>query len=141
MTDFDQDRQRQAMQGRRRNAGRRSLNMGLVGLGIAAFGYLLRFLLPLAVNSAQRGLSAGRVMFLPFGGIASLFAAVMAISIGMKVRRFVRGLGEDQRDRLGTFVELEKQDRYAAAGIALGIVTIVFNPLIAFFIVAVVTRA
>jgi hypothetical protein len=59
----------------------------------------------------------------------------------MKVRRFVRGLGEDQRDRLGTFVELEKQDRYAAAGIALGIVTIVFNPLIAFFIVAVVTRA
>jgi hypothetical protein len=141
MTDFEQDGQRQAFGDRGRNAGRRSLNMGLLGLGIAAFGYLLGFLLPLAVNSAQKGLSAGRAMFLPFGGIASLFAAVAAISIGMKVRRFVAGLREEQRARLGSFVELEKQDRYAAAGIALGIATIIFNPLIAFFIVAVVTRA
>lgn len=124
---------------RRRNAGRSSLNMGLLAIGIVAFGYLLGFLLPLLVNSG-RGLSAGRVMFLPFGGIASLFAAVMAISIGRRVKKFASGLQEEQRDRLSDFVDLEKQERFATAGVVLGVASIVFNPLIAFALVAIFTR-
>lgn len=125
---------------RRRNAGRRSFNTGLAALGIAAFGYLLGFLFPLLINSTGNGLSAPRVMFLPFGGFAALLIAVMAISTGMRVRRFIDGLQEDQRARLGGFVDIEKQRRYATWGTALGAASIVFNPLIAFALVAIFTR-
>jgi hypothetical protein len=64
----------------------------------------------------------------------------MAISIGRRVKKFASGLQEEQRDRLSDFVDLEKQERFATAGVVLGVASIVFNPLIAFALVAIFTR-
>jgi hypothetical protein len=120
---------------RRRAAGKASFNRGLAALGIAAAGWVLGFLIPLASSG---GSNTGRMVFFPIGGFISLFMAVAAIMIGLKVRKGVGRLDQQQREKVKTFVDVDRQARYAAAGIALGIVSIVLNPLMGFMIVAIV---
>ncbi|MCJ7652784.1 MAG: hypothetical protein MUO75_03660 [Actinobacteria bacterium] len=130
-------------QERRRNAGKISLNRGIAALAVAAAGNLLGFLIPWAANSAQssNGPLVGRVVFFPMGGIVSLMLAILAISIGRKVHKFVESLSDTQRMRLNSSMDLEKQRRYASTGVALGIISIVINPLLAFGLIAIVGLA
>ncbi len=124
---------------RLRNPGKASFNRGMAALAVAAAGYILGFLLPWAVNSSQSGsgIAAGRFMFMPIGGIASFFLAIVAIQIGRKTKRFIGQLPPVRRERLGSFMDIEKESRRASAGIALGIICIVANPLVGFFIITV----
>ncbi|MBK5092379.1 MAG: hypothetical protein JJE48_02545 [Actinobacteria bacterium] len=71
------------------------------------------------------------------GGIVSLMLAILAISIGRKVHKFAESLSDEQRMRLSSFIDLEKQRRYASTGVALGIISIVINPLLAFGLLAI----
>jgi hypothetical protein len=112
---------------RRRRAGKASFNRGLGALAIAAAGYLIGFLIPLASSG-----NTGRMVFFPIGGIFSFFMAVMAIVIGRKVRQGTAGLSPEQKQRATGFIDIDRQRTFAAWGIALGIVSIVFNPLLGF---------
>lgn len=122
---------------RLRNPGKASFNRGIAALSVAAAGYILGFLLPWAANSSQSvsGIPAGRFMFMPIGGIASFFLAIVAIQIGRKTKRFIGQLPPARRERLGSFMDVEKESRRASAGIALGIISIVANPLVGFFLI------
>lgn len=115
--------------------GKASFNRGIAALAVAAGGYLLGFLLPLAIGSG--GYGGGRMLFLPLGGITSLVLAVIAITIGRKVLKFERGMNEIQRRRLGAFMDVEGEKRLASIGIVLGVAAIVANPLIGFLIYAI----
>ena len=112
---------------RRRRAGKASFNRGIGALAIAAAGYLIGFLMPLASSGGT-----GQMVFFPTGGIFSLFMAVMAIVIGRKVRRGTSGLTEEQKQRAAGFIDIDRQRTFAAWGIALGIISIVCNPLLGF---------
>src|SRR5659263_112964 len=94
--------------------GRASLNQALISLAIAAVGYLIGVLLPLAVSS---GPSNSRMFFAPVGGIVSGLFAVMAIVIGVRVRRFFRGANELQLQRIRAIMDVDREERLAAAGI------------------------
>jgi len=122
-----------------RNPGKASFNRGIAALAVAVAGYILGFLLPWAVNSSQSvsGIPAGRFMFMPIGGMASFFLAIIAIQIGRKTKRFVGQLPPARRERLGSFMDLEKESRRASAGIALGIISIAANPLFGFFLITI----
>jgi hypothetical protein len=128
---------------RRLNAGKTSLNRGIAALAVAAGGNLLGLLIPWAVSSGQssNGPLLGRAVFFPVGGIVSLVLALIAISIGRKVKKFIGGLADFQRERISSFVDLEKQKRYASTGIGLGITSIVLNPLLVFGLVAIIMLA
>ena len=143
MNDAENNWKPQWPQQRWGSAGKASLNRGIAALAVAVAGNLLGFLIPWAVNSAQssNGPLVGRVVFFPMGGIISVMLAVLAISIGRKVNKFAEGLSDIQRVRLGSFIDLEKQRRYASAGVALGIISIVINPLVAFGLFAIVRLA
>jgi hypothetical protein len=120
---------------KRRWPGRASLNQALISLAIAAVGYLIGVLLPLAVSS---GPSNSRMFFAPVGGIVSGLFAVMAIVIGVRVRRFFRGANELQLQRIRAIMDVDREERLAAAGIALGVVCIIINPLIVYVIITIV---
>jgi hypothetical protein len=125
------------------NEGKVSFNRGIAALAVAVAGNLLGFLIPWAANSAQSssGPMVGRVVFFPMGGIVSVMLAILAISIGRKVHRFFEDLSDVQSMRLSSFIDLEKQRRYASTGVALGIVSIVINPLLVFGLVAIIRLA
>jgi hypothetical protein len=74
---------------------------------------------------------------MPIGGIAALLLAIVAIQAGTRTKRFFNNLDPARRERLGFFMDLEKESRLASAGIALGVIGIVINPLIGFFIIAI----
>ncbi|HEY5526962.1 MAG TPA: hypothetical protein VIK02_05235 [Candidatus Anoxymicrobiaceae bacterium] len=112
---------------RRRKAGKASFNRGLGALAIAGAGYLIGFLIPLASSSGT-----GQMVFFPIGGIFSFFMAVTAIVIGRKVRQATAALSDEQRQRAAGFVDIDRQRTFAAWGIALGVTSIVFNPLLGF---------
>ena len=118
--------------------GRTSLNQALISLAVAAVGYLIGVLLPLAFSSGTPG--AGRMFFAPVGGIVSGLFAVMAIVIGTRVRRFFARAGETQLQRIGAIMDVEREKRLAAAGIALGAFCIVINPLIVYVVIALTRR-
>lgn len=128
---------------RRRNAGKVSFNRGIAALAVAVAGNLLGFLIPWAANYAQssNGPMVGRVVFFPVGGIVSLMLAILAISIGRKVHRFFEDLSDVQSMRLSSFIDLEKQTRYASVGVVLGAASIVVNPLLVFGLVAIIRLA
>ncbi len=115
-----------------RDPGKASLNRGLAALAVAAAGYLLGFLLPLAVSSG--GTPGRRLVFTPIGGIISLFLAAMAIAVGVRTRRFIREMAPARRERMAALVDIERQSRLSAAGIALGVVSLIANPLLGFII-------
>jgi len=117
---------------RRRRAGKVALNRGLVALAIAAGGWVLGFLIPALTSTGSTG---GRAFF-PIGGIASAFVAVSAILIGTRVRRFVNGLSTEQRMLVAPRWDMGRQVRFATLGIALGVASIVCNPLIGFVVLA-----
>ncbi len=126
------------IQRRRRNPGRTSRNFGIAALAVAAAGYILGFLIAWAVNSSQTaGGAGGRFVFMPIGGIASLLLAIVAIQAGLRTKRFINSLEPARRERLGFLLDLEKESRLASAGIALGVISVVVNPLIGFFIIAI----
>ena len=143
MNDNEYDSKQQWSRERRQNAGKVSLNRGIAALAVAAGGNLLGFLIPWAVNSGQssNGPLVGRAVFFPVGGIVSLMLAILAISIGRKVNKFIDGLSDLQRERISSFIDLEKQRRYASTGIGLGVVSIAFNPLLAFGLIAIMRLA
>ncbi len=116
-----------------RNPGKSSLNRGVAALGVAAGGYLIGFFIPTLSRQGQ-SVTGGQWSFWPVGGIFAFLLAVMAIQIGRKTRRFIDYLPEPRRERVGNFMDLELERKRATAGIALGIVAIVANPLIGFFI-------
>ena len=120
----------------RRRPGHASLNQALISLAIAAVGYLIGVLLPLAVSSGSSG--TGRMFFAPVGGIISGLFAVMAIVIGLRVRRFFDRAGEVQLQRIAAIMDIEQEKRLAAAGIALGALCIIINPLIVYVIITIV---
>lgn len=113
--------------------GEAGRNRGIAALAIAAGGYLLGFLVPWATRSG----GAGRFVFVPLGGIASLVFAVFAIHIGLRVRRFTEDLPVLRRERLEMFMDLEKEKRRASMGMMLGVISIVVNPLVAFAVLAI----
>ena len=115
--------------------GRAGLNQALISLAVAAAGYLIGVLLPLAVSS---GSNSSRMFFAPVGGLVSGLFAVMAIVIGVRVRRFFRGANELQLQRIAAIMDVEKEKRLAAAGIALGVVCLIINPLIVYMIIVIV---
>jgi len=115
--------------------GRASLNQALLSLAVAAAGYLIGVLLPLAVSS---GSNSSRMFFAPVGGLVSGLFAVMAIVIGVRVRRFFRGANELQLQRIAAIMDVEKEKRLTAAGIALGVVCLIINPLIVYMIIVIV---
>ena len=117
------------------NPGRASLNRGLAALAVAAAGYLLGFLLPWALSPSQSA-GNGRFMFMPIGGIASFVLAFAAIMIGTKTKRFIRELAPARRERIGSFVDLDRESGLATRGVALGIASMVANPLIGFVLFA-----
>jgi len=119
---------------RRAKAGKASLNRALAALGIAAAGYLFGFLIPLASSGNS---TTGHMVFFPIGGIFSLFLAVSAIMIGTKVRRAIGALPDERRERISPYVDLERQRTYATIGVAIGIVSIIANPLIGFLLYSV----
>ena len=125
------------------NAGKESFYRGIAALAVAVAGNLLGFLIPWAANSAQSssGPLVGRVVFFPMGGVVSVMLAILAISTGRKVREFTGSLSDEQRMRLSSFIDLEKQRRYASTGVVLGIVSIVINPLLIFGLVAIIGLA
>ena len=125
------------------NAGKVSFNRGIAALAVAVAGNLLGFLIPWAANSAQssNGPLVGRVVFFPLGGIVSVMLAILAISIGRKVHRFLEDLSDVQSMRLSSFIDLDRQRRYASTGVVLGIVSIVINPLLIFGLVAIIGLA
>jgi len=126
------------VQRRRRNPGRTSRNFGIAALAVAAAGYILSFLIAWAVNSPRTSPGVGgRFVFMPIGGIAALLLAIVAIQAGTRTKRFFNNLDPARRERLGFFMDLEKESRLASAGIALGVIGIVINPLIGFFIIAI----
>jgi hypothetical protein len=106
----------------------------LVAVAIAWGGYLIGFLIPALSSSGTRSGWA----FFPVGGIAALLVAVSAIAIGSRVRGFARRLSEDQRARIASVWDLDRQVRFATLGIALGILSIVCNPLVGFIVVVIV---
>lgn len=120
-----------------RRPGRASFHRGLAALAVAAGGYLLGFMLPLLVSSSEP-VSSGRFMFMPIGGIASLFLAVIAIQIGIATRRFAAGLPAPRLERLASFVDVEGEVRLAGWGVALGAASIAANPLIGFLLIAII---
>jgi hypothetical protein len=120
-----------------RRLGKAAFNRGLAALAVAVGGYLLGFMVPLLVNSTDP-LRSGRFMFMPIGGIASLFLAVIAIQIGLRTRRFAAGLPALRRERLSSFLDVEGELRLAGWGIALGAASIVANPLIGFVVIAII---
>jgi hypothetical protein len=125
-------------QRRRRNPGRTSRNFGIAAVSIAAAGYILGLLIAWALNSSRTSTGVGgRFVFMPIGGIAALVTAIVAIQAGTRTRRFIKDLGSVRRERLGFFMDVEKESRLASVGIALGVISIVINPLIGFFIIAV----
>jgi hypothetical protein len=134
----ENNRKPQRLHERRLNAGKVSLNRGIAALAVAVAGNLLGFLIPLAVDSAQssNGPLVGRVVFFPVGGIVSLMLAILAISIGKKVHKSIESLSDMQRTRLSSFLDLDKQWRYASMGVAIGIASIVINPLLVFGLIA-----
>jgi len=125
------------------NAGKVSFNRGIAALAVGVAGNLLGFLIPWAANSAQssNGPLVGRVVFFPLGGIVSVMLAILAISIGRKVHRFFEDLSDVQSMRLSSFIDLDRQRRYASTGVVLGIVSIVINPLLIFGLVAIIGLA
>ena len=125
------------------NAGKVSFNRGIAALAVGVAGNLLGFLIPWAANSAQssNGPLVGRVVFFPLGGIVSVMLAILAISTGRKVREFTGSLSDEQRMRLSSFIDLDRQRRYASTGVVLGIVSIVINPLLIFGLVAIIGLA
>jgi len=125
------------------NAGKVSFNRGIAALAVGVAGNLLGFLIPWAANSAQssNGPLVGRVVFFPLGGIVSVMLAILAISIGRKVHRFLEDLSDVQSMRLSSFIDLDRQRRYASTGVVLGIVSIVINPLLIFGLVAIIGLA
>ena len=143
MNDDEYNEKPQWCQERLRNAGKVSLNRGIAALAVAAAGNLLGFLIPWAANSAKSSNvpTVGRVLFFPMGGIVSLMLAVLAISIGRKVRKYIESLSDMQRTRLGSFIDLDKQRTYASMGVAMGIVSIVINPLLVFGLFTIVGLA
>jgi hypothetical protein len=122
-----------------RNPGKMSLNRGLAALGAAAGGYLIGFLIPF-LSHQGRSAASGQWFFWPIGGIFAFLLAVMAIQIGRKTRRFIDGLQEPRRERLGNFMDFELERKRATAGVAIGIVAIAANPFIGFFIFLLVRR-
>ncbi len=120
-----------------RRPGRASFNRGLAALAVAVGGYLVGFMVPLLLNPSDP-LHSGRFMFLPIGGIAALFLAVMAMQTGVRTRRFINGLPEPRRERIGSFVNVEGESRLAGWGIALGAASIALNPLIGFIVIAII---
>ena len=125
------------------NAGKVSFNRGIAALAVGVAGNLLGFLIPWAANSAQssNGPLVGRVVFFPMGGVVSVMLAILAISTGRKVREFTGSLSDEQRMRLSSFIDLDRQRRYASTGVVLGIVSIVINPLLIFGLVAIIGLA
>jgi hypothetical protein len=134
------DRRFDIQQQRRRRAGRASLNTAFAALGITCLGYLLGFVVPSLVNSSTRH-GMGSVMFLPIGGFASLFLAIMAIRGAGRVRRFTDGLSEFQRERISSSVDLRRQRTLSVHATVIATICIVANPLIAFAVVTLVRRA
>lgn len=125
---------------RRRRAGRASFNMALTSLGIIAAGYVLGFLLPWAL-SAGRHSGMGSILFLPVGGFAGLFVAIMAIRAAVKVKKFIQELTPTQEERLSSFIDIEKQKSFARYAVYLAVGAIAFNPLIAFMIITLIRRS
>ena len=121
---------------RRMRPGRASLNQALISLAVAAVGYLVGVLLPLAVSSGSSG--TGRMFFAPIGGIISGLFAVMAIVIGLRVRRFFDRAGDVQLQRIAAIMDIDREKRLAAAGIMLGVLCMIINPLIVYIIIAIV---
>lgn len=132
------DQQDGPLQRRRRNPGRTSRNFGIAAISIAAGGYALGFLIAWALNSSGTSTGVGgRYVFMPIGGIAALVTAVVAIQAGTRTKRFINDLGPVRRERLGLFMDVEKESRLASLGIALGVISVVINPLIGFIILAI----
>lgn len=125
--------------GVRSHPGKSSFYRGAGALAVAAVGYLVGFLLPYLISPGAAGSpAANRMVFAPVGGIVSLWLAVMAIYIGGRVLRFAAGLTDERRERLAGVMDLEGERRWAVAGIALGVVSIAVNPLLAYIVIMIV---
>jgi hypothetical protein len=126
------------LQRRRRNPGRTSRNLGIAAIAIAVGGYILGFLIAWALNSSRVSPGVGgRFVFMPIGGLAALVTAIVAIQAGTRTKRFINSLEPVHRERLGFFMDLEKESGLASAGLALGVISIFLNPLIGFLVIAV----
>jgi len=123
----------------RRRPGTAAFYRGIAALCVAATGYLLGFLVPWAVGST-RSPGSGPYMFLPIGGLASLVLAGFAIYIGRRVLRFFENLPEPRRAFVGRLMDVDRELKRAKAGIALGVASIVANPLIGFVVLTIVRR-
>ena len=124
---------------RSRTPGRSSLNRALVALAVAAAGYALGLIIPALANQSSTNAGGGR-FFWPIGGIFAFFLAVIAIQIGRRTRLFIDNLPEAQRHWVNDFMNLQLERKRATAGIAVGIVAIIANPLIGYFIILLVHR-
>jgi hypothetical protein len=78
------------------------------------------------------------MFFAPIGGIISGLFAVMAIVIGLRVRRFFDRAGDVQLQRIAAIMDIDREKRLAAAGIMLGVLCMIINPLIVYIIIAIV---
>lgn len=116
--------------------GRTVLHRGIASLAVASAGYLLGFLVPFLIHSVGNGnsTSSAVVVFFPLGGIASLVLAVIAITVGRKVINAIDDIPVFRKEKIRTFVDLDKEKKLAATGIALGIISIVCNPLLGFLL-------
>jgi hypothetical protein len=121
---------------RRPNPGKIARNRGIAALAVAAAGYLLGFLLPLAIGSARSGTATSKLLFMPIGGIASLMLAVIAIYFGRKVAAFLDGMPPLRREYINRFMDVALEKRRASMGVTLGVIAIVANPLIGFTLYA-----
>lgn len=119
---------------RRRNPGKTSLNLGIAALAVAAGGYIVGLLVAWALGG---GVPARHLAFMPVGGLASLFLAVMAIQTGFRTKKFFGRLTPVQRERLGYIIDLDDEGKKASLGITLGAISLVLNPLLGFLLYAI----
>jgi hypothetical protein len=122
-----------------RNPGKSSLNRALAALAVAAVGYALGFAI-VALSHQGSMTSGGGLAFFPIGGLFALFLAVIAIQIGRKTRMFIDGLDAARRERIGAFIDLELERKRATAGMVVGVIAILANPLVGFLVIVLVRR-
>jgi hypothetical protein len=58
----------------------------------------------------------------------------MAIYIGRKVLGFLNSLPPERAERVAFFMDIEDEKKWSSRGVVLGVVSIVINPLVVFFV-------
>jgi hypothetical protein len=117
---------------RRRRPGKVSFNRGVAAVAVALAGDVIGFLF-FAASSGNPG-STGRIMYFPIGGIFALALGGMAIFVGRKVLSFLNSLSPERVERVAYFMDIDDEKKWASKGVVLGVISIVINPLIIFFV-------